>query len=220
MNEFMEKMHELVEIYKNKENKRKIEDFDYYAFETNVPCGDEMSVYLKTEGDKITDASFLGKGCIISQVGGSLLTKHLIGKDIKEIETMNEEKIKKMLDIELSPTRMKCATLCLRTARKAVEKRFLLNILPSENGNVIAIIDKNIKDKVFENEKMKLDLTSRFYDGKEATFKEIKYALKEFYTANIVGNDIVNALKEMNIIHEENVKEVGGCKFIHLYTID
>ncbi len=220
MNEFMEKMHELIEIYKNKENKRKIEDFDYYAFETNVPCGDEISVYLKTEEDKITDASFLGKGCIISQVSGSLFTKHIIGKDIKEIEKMSEEDIKKILDIELSPTRIKCATLCLRTTRKALEKRFLLNILSSENGKIVAIIDKNIKGKVFENEKVKLDLTSKFYDGKEATFKEIKYALKEFYTANIVGNDIVNVLKEMNLVHEENVREIGGCKFIHLYIID
>ena len=43
----------------------------------NPVCGDEISVYLRVEGDRIADISFQGAGCAISQAAASVMTLRL-----------------------------------------------------------------------------------------------------------------------------------------------
>ena len=46
----------------------------------NPLCGDNITLYLRTEGDVIQDISFQGSGCAISKASASLLTTALKGK--------------------------------------------------------------------------------------------------------------------------------------------
>ena len=48
------------------------------AAEGNNPlCGDRYTVYLKLEGDVISDISFHGSGCAISKASGSMMADQL-----------------------------------------------------------------------------------------------------------------------------------------------
>lgn len=48
----------------------------------NPMCGDELTVFLKMDGDKIADVKFIGQGCAISQSSASLMTLRVKGKTV------------------------------------------------------------------------------------------------------------------------------------------
>lgn len=111
---------------------RKVEGF-------NPLCGDRLTLYLKMDGDKITDASFQGSGCAISTASVSLMTEIIKDKTEAEAEalfkTFHEMTTGKDEDIQLEavgklavlagvreyPARVKCATLAWHTLDAALK---------------------------------------------------------------------------------------------------
>ncbi len=87
----------------------------------NLSCGDEIEVYLTIEDGKISSMNFEGEGCAICIASASLLSQYLPGKKIDEIKSMGIEEIKKILGIELTPSRNKCALLSLEAVKSAIE---------------------------------------------------------------------------------------------------
>lgn len=103
----------------------------------NPLCGDEITVYLRLEGDRIADISFQGSGCAISQASASLMTVNLKGRTIAEAEAISAD-VHRLLttgavkDEEMSdlaalagvhqfPARIKCATLSWHAALNAAK---------------------------------------------------------------------------------------------------
>jgi nitrogen fixation protein NifU and related proteins len=103
----------------------------------NPLCGDEVTVYVKLEGDKIADISFQGSGCAISQASASLMTISLKGKTVAEAEQIaggvmklittgqvNEDEISDLsalAGVHQFPARIKCATLSWHAALNAAK---------------------------------------------------------------------------------------------------
>jgi nitrogen fixation NifU-like protein len=56
------------------------------AWHNDALHGDRLTLFLKMDGDKITDASFQGSGCAISTASVSLMTEIIKGKTEAEIE--------------------------------------------------------------------------------------------------------------------------------------
>ena len=50
----------------------------------NPLCGDEITVYVQTEGDRIVDVKLAGQGCSISQSSASMMSTAVKGKTIDE----------------------------------------------------------------------------------------------------------------------------------------
>jgi SUF system NifU family Fe-S assembly protein len=69
-------------------NRGKLPTANRVAHGDNPTCGDQCSVYLRLEGDKIADISFDGSGCAISQASASLMTTRLKGKTAAEAEAL------------------------------------------------------------------------------------------------------------------------------------
>lgn len=105
----------------------------------NPLCGDKLTVYIKIEGNLLTELSFLGCGCAISQASASLMTDSLKGKTVKEAHelfhhfhhmlTQNEEgqtrdmdKLTVLAGVKAYPARVKCATLAWHTLEAALNK--------------------------------------------------------------------------------------------------
>lgn len=105
----------------------------------NPLCGDRCTVFTNTENDIVTDVSFQGKGCAISQASASLMTQAIKGKNRSQVEHLFNL-IQKMVkdeatDDELSelgkigalagvkefPSRVKCATLAWHTLMAALK---------------------------------------------------------------------------------------------------
>jgi nitrogen fixation NifU-like protein len=106
----------------------------------NPLCGDEITVYLRLDGDVITDAGFESHSCAISTASASLMTEALIGKSRSEAldlfddvramltstapsvaETDRVGKLRALSGVSAYPMRVKCATLPWHTFREALD---------------------------------------------------------------------------------------------------
>ena len=135
-------MEDLTEVYNelimehsmNSYNKKKLPKCDFCEIGHNPNCGDEITLELKLDGNKIEDMAFSGHGCAISQASTSIMIDTLRGKTIdeaKEIiktfiemikrETTDEEELQKLEDaicfrnVANMPARVKCALLAWHT---------------------------------------------------------------------------------------------------------
>jgi nitrogen fixation protein NifU and related proteins len=92
----------------------------------NPLCGDQLKLFLVTEGGSIKDISFLGQGCCISKASASLMTEAVKGKPKAEVQTMFDQvhemvttgkvlgdvgKLAVFAGVYKFPARVKCAIL-------------------------------------------------------------------------------------------------------------
>lgn len=77
----------------------------------NLLCGDKLHMEIKINGDKVDDIGFTGEGCAISIASASLLTQYAKGRNAKTLVELSSDNVLKLLNIELSPNRAKCALL-------------------------------------------------------------------------------------------------------------
>ena len=107
----------------------------------NPLCGDEITVYLQVDDDRVSDVKVAGQGCSISQSSASMMSQAIKGKSVPEVRAL-VRKFKSMMsiedasaddngeppsaDVELGdlealqgvvkfPVRIKCATLAWNT---------------------------------------------------------------------------------------------------------
>ncbi len=110
----------ILDLYRNPSNFGKLENPTNYYKEFNPLCGDEVEIQLIIKNNVIENVKFIGKGCAISIASASLVTDKIKGKSIDDINKFSKDDVLKMLNIPISPGRIKCATLSLEALRKAI----------------------------------------------------------------------------------------------------
>lgn len=87
--------------------------------EGNFICGDDITIYLVIEDDKIADYSFDGNCSTITTAAASFLSEFIIGEDIQTILTWTYQT---MLDkwFEVSPRRKRAAVIAIMAVRNAI----------------------------------------------------------------------------------------------------
>lgn len=71
-------------------NHREMDAADARAEGKNPLCGDQVTVWLRLEGDTIADVSFRGIGCAISRASASIMTTMVKGRTVAESEALFE----------------------------------------------------------------------------------------------------------------------------------
>ena len=106
----------------------------------NPLCGDQLTLYVKLEGDKIQDIRFQGNGCAISKSSASVMTDLVKGKSKAEASALFEkfrglvtgetdapmeatDKMAVFSGVSEFPTRVKCAVLSWHTLRSILENK-------------------------------------------------------------------------------------------------
>jgi len=90
----------------------------------NPGCGDIVTLYVKLDGDeRISELTFEGEGCTISQAAASMLTELAVGKTWSEVEWMDAAAFVDAMGREVVTNRLRCATLALNNL-KAAEKKY------------------------------------------------------------------------------------------------
>lgn len=107
----------------------------------NPLCGDQLTVWLRLDGDVVADVSFVGTGCAISKASASLMTAEVKGKSRAEAERLFERfhaLVTGKLDVTAErkslgslaafagvsrfPARVKCASLSWHTMHAALHE--------------------------------------------------------------------------------------------------
>src|SRR4051812_49242394 len=81
----------IMDHIKNARNFRAPADSDRSAHGVNPLCGDELTVYVKLEGDTITDAAFQCTCCGVSMASASIMTELVKGRASAEVRTLLRE---------------------------------------------------------------------------------------------------------------------------------
>ncbi|EHR51489.1 SUF system FeS assembly protein, NifU family [Saccharomonospora marina XMU15] len=74
----------ILDHYKNPHGRGLREPYDAESFQVNPTCGDEVTLRVKLEGDKVADVSYEGQGCSISQASTSVLYDLVVGHRLGE----------------------------------------------------------------------------------------------------------------------------------------
>lgn len=112
----------ILDHWQNPQNRGLLPDFDLEGQAVNQLCGDGLLIRIKFKNDLISGISFDGEGCAISQASASLLTENIKGKSRDELKNLTQEVALKLLQIEVIPSRLKCALLPLRAIGKALSQ--------------------------------------------------------------------------------------------------
>lgn len=114
----------VLDNYKNPKNYGTLKDFDLSNKEDNPLCGDEIGVMIKLDNKKkkVNDIKFSGHGCAISLASTSLLTEHVKGKSLSYVRKLSRDDMIKLLGVDITPMRLKCALLGWNVLQNALRK--------------------------------------------------------------------------------------------------
>ncbi len=107
----------IVDHYNHPRRKGSLEDADVHYHDANPFCGDEVTIELKIEDDKVVDAAFDGRGCAISQASASMIMEEIVGMSVADLKQWGKEDVLDLLGIEIGPVRLKCALLPLKALK-------------------------------------------------------------------------------------------------------
>ena len=114
----------ILDYFKYPRNKGPLENANYQATELNPLCGDKISIQLKVNQEgKIEKVNYEGDGCAISQAATSMLTEILPGKSIEEVKNMDNQEVYNLIQVPISPARVKCALLGLVAVKNALKTK-------------------------------------------------------------------------------------------------
>ena len=114
----------------------KLADATQQARGYNPLCGDQLTVYLRLDGDRVAEASFEGKGCALCLASASLMTDAVRDRDsdgaarlASEVQKLcttegyksdELEALQPLAGVSRFPVRVKCATLPWHTLKAAL----------------------------------------------------------------------------------------------------
>ena len=88
----------------------------------NPLCGDDITVYLDVDDDRISDVKVNGQGCSISQSSASMMSAAVKGKTVAEVRAL-VKKFKGMMSIEHRRRRGRRGRRATRRPRGAPGRR-------------------------------------------------------------------------------------------------
>ena len=81
-----------------------------------------MHLTMCHNGNNVIDAiAWEGEGCAISQAAASMLGEVVLGKTLQQVQAITTDDVLALLQVELSPNRLKCAVLSLNALHHGIE---------------------------------------------------------------------------------------------------
>jgi len=114
---------EVLEHFEHPHHFGKPKKYTHTFAESNQHCGDTIQVYLTVRAKIVKSLHFEATGCAISLFSASLFSDELMGKSVQEILALSTKEILKILKIQLTPTRLKCALLPIEAIKRALLAR-------------------------------------------------------------------------------------------------
>lgn len=85
---------------------------------------------------------------------------------------------------------------------------------------VIAVADKDLIGKTVKEKNKKLNISDRFYHGKELPKEQVIEIMRSAHNLNLVGKKTIALAIEANAIHKENIIKIKNVPHAQAYTID
>lgn len=80
----------ILEHYREKHHNGLREPYNAEVHHVNTTCGDEVTLRVTLDGDRVADVSYDGVGCSISQASTSVMTDLVIGRSVTDALGLHE----------------------------------------------------------------------------------------------------------------------------------
>ena len=110
----------VMDHFRNPRNVGVIEDADGVGEVGNAKCGDIMKMYLKIDGDVISDVKFETFGCGSAIASSSMATELIKGKPVSEAMSLTNKAVAEALD-GLPDYKLHCSVLAEEAVKAAVK---------------------------------------------------------------------------------------------------
>jgi len=95
----------------------------------------------------------------------------------------------------------------------------LLKLHKNENSEVVSLCDSNLIGKTFEEGKLRIEVSERFYKGEELSKEKILLILKNCSNANIVGKESIKLALDSSIIEKESIIKIKKIPISYLVRL-
>ena len=109
----------VMDHFANPRNVGEIPDADGVGEVGNAKCGDIMKMYIKVDGDVISDVKFKTFGCGAAIATSSMATELIKGKPIDEALKLTNKAVVEALD-GLPPVKIHCSVLAEQAIKSAL----------------------------------------------------------------------------------------------------
>ncbi len=111
----------ILDHYAHPRNWGRLENPDIVADADDPSCGDQVHLEIALDSaGRVEQVAFEGEGCMISMASASLLTEHLKGKSVSELESLTEEDMLALVDAPVGRGRRRCALLPLQVLKSGL----------------------------------------------------------------------------------------------------
>lgn len=129
----------ILDHYREKHHSGLRDPHDVEVHHVNPSCGDELTLRVLLDGDRVSDVSYEAEGCSISQASTSIMTDLVIGQSIQHVLDLYDEFVEVMeskgeqvpdedrfedaiafAGVAKFPARVKCALLGWAAVRDAI----------------------------------------------------------------------------------------------------
>ena len=110
----------VMDHFRNPRNVGTIDNADGVGEVGNPVCGDIMKIYLKIDGDIITDVKFETFGCGSAIASSSMATEMIKGKPLSEALTLTNKAVTEALD-GLPAHKLHCSVLAEEAIKSAIK---------------------------------------------------------------------------------------------------
>ncbi len=80
----------ILDHYRNPHHRGLRSPYDAEVHHLNPTCGDEITLRVRLDGDRVADVSYEGQGCSISQAATSVMTDLVLGRKVDEALQVQE----------------------------------------------------------------------------------------------------------------------------------
>ena len=109
----------LIDHFEHPRNAGAMEGADAEGFVVNPVCGDSMRIFLRVEGGRVTQASFLTSGCPASIATSSVATELVADLTLDEATELTREQLAGAVG-GLPKSKLHCSVLASQAIRNAV----------------------------------------------------------------------------------------------------
>jgi nitrogen fixation NifU-like protein len=131
----------ILDHYHNPRHRGKIDNPGVTIEGVNPLCGDELTLYMNVENDKLEDVKIEAKGCSISMASGSMMSEAVHGQPVAKVEEIaglfkqmmldktksvelpdDLEELAALQGVKKYPVRIKCALLPWNTLLQGIQE--------------------------------------------------------------------------------------------------
>lgn len=116
----------VMDHFANPRNVGEIEDADGVGEVGNAKCGDIMKMYIKVDGNIITDVKFKTFGCGAAVATSSIATEMIKGKSIDDALKLTNKAVVEALE-GLPPAKLHCSVLAEQAMKSAIADYYKRN---------------------------------------------------------------------------------------------